>query len=244
MPSAGVHSMAHGAAAAGGSTYYADLVADSLAASGLRARAGHGGLDFGCSSGRVVRVLAAAFPELDWHGCDPIPDAIEWARANLPGVALRAQPRVPAAARTTTGSSTLAFAISIWSHFARGRGARLAARDAPHDPARRAPVDHHARRADDRATPGARACARSSSSRRCARARTSTASGTPPSSARWATTAWRTPTGARPSCRAEWLLAQAHAGLARALLPARPRRGEPGPVRARARLGGRAPSRS
>ena len=53
------------------------------------------GLDFGCSSGRVVRVLAAAYPELDWHGCDPIPDAIEWARENLPGIAFEQSPEYP-----------------------------------------------------------------------------------------------------------------------------------------------------
>ena len=119
MPPADVHSMAHGPAAAGGSYYYADLVADSLAQSGLALEPGMSGLDFGCSSGRVVRVLAAAFPELDWHGCDPIPDAIEWARANLPGIAFERSPEYPPLPYAD-GQFDLAFAISIWSHFAEG----------------------------------------------------------------------------------------------------------------------------
>ena len=82
---------------------------------------GQTGLDFGCSSGRVVRVLAAAYPELDWHGCDPIPDAIEWARAQpRPAIALRAAARRPRRSRTPTRRFDFVFAISIWSHFAEG----------------------------------------------------------------------------------------------------------------------------
>jgi SAM-dependent methyltransferase len=117
MPDAGVHSMAHGAAAAGGSTYYADLVADSLAASGFELEPGQAVLDFGCSSGRVVRVLAAAHPEVEWHGCDPIPDAIEWAQANLPGIRFERSPEYPPLAYED-GQFDAVFAISIWSHFA------------------------------------------------------------------------------------------------------------------------------
>jgi SAM-dependent methyltransferase len=120
-PEAGVHSMARGAAAAGGSTYYADLVADALAESGFELISGLAGLDFGCSSGRVVRVLAAAYPELEWHGCDPIPDAIEWAGANLPGIRFERSPEYPPLPYADA-SFDFAFAISIWSHFAEGAG--------------------------------------------------------------------------------------------------------------------------
>ena len=56
---------------------------------------GQAGLDFGCSSGRVVRVLAAAYPEMEWHGCDPLAEAIEWAQANLPGIAFERSPEHP-----------------------------------------------------------------------------------------------------------------------------------------------------
>jgi SAM-dependent methyltransferase len=119
MPDPGVHAMAQGAAAAGGSTYYADLVVDSLAQSGVRLEPGMAALDFGCSSGRVVRVLAAAYPELDWHGCDPIPDAIEWASAHLPGITFARSPARPPLAYPD-GRFEVVFAISIWSHFAEG----------------------------------------------------------------------------------------------------------------------------
>jgi SAM-dependent methyltransferase len=116
MPQGEVHSMARGAAAAGGSTYYADLVVDALAETGFELAAGQVGLDFGCSSGRVVRVLAAAHPELEWHGCDPIPDAIEWARANLPGIDFALSPEYPPLPYEDE-QFDFAFAISIWSHF-------------------------------------------------------------------------------------------------------------------------------
>jgi SAM-dependent methyltransferase len=117
MPEPGVHAMASGPAAAGGSTYYADLVADSLAATGMRLGEAERALDFGCSSGRVVRVLAAAYPDVDWHGCDPIPDAIEWASANLPGIAFRLSPDRPPLPYDDEAFDAV-FAISIWSHFA------------------------------------------------------------------------------------------------------------------------------
>ena len=88
--------MAHGAAAAGGSTYYADLVADSLAAD----RASSSSRDDRRSTSAARRgawcgCWPRRFPELEWHGCDPIPDAIEWARANLPGIAFERSPEYP-----------------------------------------------------------------------------------------------------------------------------------------------------
>jgi SAM-dependent methyltransferase len=118
MPEPGVHSMAHGAPAAGGSYYYADLVADSLEATGFEIGDAETVLDFGSSSGRVVRVLAAAYPDVAWHGCDPISDAIEWARANLPGIEFRQSPDRPPL-DYADGQFDAVFAISIWSHFAK-----------------------------------------------------------------------------------------------------------------------------
>ena len=117
MPDPGVHAMASGPAAAGGSTYYADLVADSLAATGLDLRDAERALDFGCSSGRGVRVFAAAYPDVEWHGCDPIPDAIEWAGANLLGIEFRLSPDRPPLPYDDESFDAV-FAISIWSHFA------------------------------------------------------------------------------------------------------------------------------
>lgn len=119
MPPADVHAMAHGPQAAGGSYYYADLVADALQQSGAPLAAGQRVLDFGCSSARVVRVLAAALGELEWHGCDPIPDAIEWAQANLPGIAFGRSPEYPPLPYEEASFDAV-YAISIWSHFAEG----------------------------------------------------------------------------------------------------------------------------
>jgi SAM-dependent methyltransferase len=116
MPSAEVHAMARGGAAAGGSPYYADLVADGFRQSGAELRPGMSCLDFGCSSARVVRVLAAAYPELEWHGCDPIEDAIAWAREHLPGIEFVHSPESPPLPYEAE-SFDLVFAISIWSHF-------------------------------------------------------------------------------------------------------------------------------
>jgi SAM-dependent methyltransferase len=116
MPPPEVHSMARVPEAAGGSPEYADLVVDALAATGFQLAAGRAGLDFGCSSGRVVRVLATAFPELSWHGCDPIPDAIQWARENLPGIRFERSPEYPPLPYED-GAFDFVFAISIWSHF-------------------------------------------------------------------------------------------------------------------------------
>jgi SAM-dependent methyltransferase len=117
MPGAGVHTMAEGPRAAGGSYYYADLVVDALRQSGYDFAPGHSGLDFGCSSGRVVRVLAAAGPEIAWYGCDPIPGAIEWAQANLPNVSFAVSPEHPPLPYPDHHFDVV-FAISIWSHFA------------------------------------------------------------------------------------------------------------------------------
>lgn len=42
-------------------------------------------LDLGCSSGSLLRVLAACKPNADLHGRDPGTSAIEWAQENIPG---------------------------------------------------------------------------------------------------------------------------------------------------------------
>jgi SAM-dependent methyltransferase len=113
--------MGRGSAAAGGSMYYADLVADALRQAGLDPAKTSSALDFGCSSGRVVRVLAAAFPDTEWHGCDPIAPAIEWAQANLAGIEFAVSPERPPLPYED-GQFDFVFAISIWSHFAEAAG--------------------------------------------------------------------------------------------------------------------------
>jgi SAM-dependent methyltransferase len=108
--------MGRGALAAGGTAYYADLVIDAARAGGLDPAAIGSALDFGASSGRVVRVLAAAYPDAAWHGCDPNEGAIEWAAENLPGIDFAVSPQHPPLPYDDDAFG-LVFAISIWSHF-------------------------------------------------------------------------------------------------------------------------------
>ncbi|MEA2264525.1 MAG: hypothetical protein QOE27_108 [Solirubrobacteraceae bacterium] len=123
MPPEGVHAMARDALAAGGGYWYADLVADALRAAGASLWDVRDGLDFGASSGRVVRVLAAGHPDARWSGCDPNGPAIAWARANLPGIDFFVSPQDPPLARPD-GAFDLVFAISVWSHYDRGAALR------------------------------------------------------------------------------------------------------------------------
>lgn len=113
-PPEDVHSMARGPLSAGGSIYHADLVVAALQGAGVEIGR-LSVLDFGCSSGRVVRVLQAAYPDVEWHGWDPNRDAVAWAGAHLPGIAFRSgadEPPLPYA----DASFDLVYAISIWSH--------------------------------------------------------------------------------------------------------------------------------
>lgn len=121
MPPAEVHSMARGPLATGGSAYYADLVADGFQSAGAPIEPSMTCLDFGCSSGRVVRVLKAAFGGCEWHGCDPIGDAIAWARENIDGVQFVKSPERPPLPYAQ-GSFDRIYAISIWSHFSAPAG--------------------------------------------------------------------------------------------------------------------------
>lgn len=87
-----------------------------LAESGLKFREGQTYLDFGCSSGSVLRILGPAFPQAKWLGVDPMSNAVEWAKANLDVAEFSVSSEKPPLHfdnRTIDGS----FAISIWSHF-------------------------------------------------------------------------------------------------------------------------------
>jgi SAM-dependent methyltransferase len=118
-----VHAMTRGAWAAAGGLYEADLIVDALLGVGVEMSSVQSALDLGCSSGRVVRALAAAYPQIKWRGCDPNRPAIEWASANLPAIEFFVNddsPPLPLA----DASLDLAYAISIWSHFAPALGLR------------------------------------------------------------------------------------------------------------------------
>jgi SAM-dependent methyltransferase len=123
QPPEHIHVMARGPTAAAGGLYEADLVVDALAGAGVEMADVHSALDFGCSSGRVLRVLAAAYPEVRWHGCDPNGPAIAWAEENLPGTDFFVNGDAPPLP-LDDGSLDLVYAISIWSHFAPELGLR------------------------------------------------------------------------------------------------------------------------
>jgi SAM-dependent methyltransferase len=123
QPPEDVHAMARGPLAAAGGLYEADLVIEALAHAGVGMTQVRSGLDFGCSSGRVVRALNAVHPEIDWHGCDPNGPAITWAKKHLTGIEFFINGDAPPLP-LPEGSLDLVYAISIWSHFAPGLGLR------------------------------------------------------------------------------------------------------------------------
>jgi SAM-dependent methyltransferase len=123
QPPEEVHAMARGPLAAAGGLYEADMVAAALHSVGVPIEGMGAALDFGCSSGRLVRVLAAAYPQVRWHGCDPNGPAIEWARSAYPDINIFSSSNSPPL-DLPDGSLELICAISIWSHFAPALGLR------------------------------------------------------------------------------------------------------------------------
>jgi SAM-dependent methyltransferase len=123
QPPDDVHAMARGPLAAAGGLYEADLVVNALASAGVDVADISRALDFGCSSARVVRVLAAAYPGTVWLGCDPNGPAISWAIANLPGIEFFVNGDHPPL-QIADGALDLAYAVSIWSHFEPALGLR------------------------------------------------------------------------------------------------------------------------
>jgi len=117
QPPEEIHTMARGPLAAAGGLYEADMAVDALRAAGGGLEDVRDALDFGCSSGRVLRVLSAAYPRIRWSGCDPNEPAITWAAENLPGIEFFVSAQEPPL-NLDDGSLDLACAFSIWSHFA------------------------------------------------------------------------------------------------------------------------------
>jgi SAM-dependent methyltransferase len=111
-----VHAMARGVMTHAGDPMIADMVGEAFEEAGLALPRTGTVLDFGCSSGRVLRVIAAHRPELECIGCDPNGDAIEWATANLPVARFFASPTNPPL-DLADASVDRVYAISIWSHF-------------------------------------------------------------------------------------------------------------------------------
>jgi len=123
QPPEDVHAMARGPLAAGGGFYEADLIAEALSSVGVALSDVGSALDFGCSSGRVLRALVPAYPDVRWHGCDPNAPAVAWAAEQLPGAELFVSADAPPLA-LEEASLDLVYAISIWSHFEPSLGLR------------------------------------------------------------------------------------------------------------------------
>jgi SAM-dependent methyltransferase len=115
-PPEAVHSMARDWTSTGGDTYLADLVVSAFGAAGCPLPTGGTVLDFGCSSGRVLRVLASVRPDVRCLGCDPNAAAVGWAAAHLPGeyVVSPQDPPLELGAASVDG----VYAVSVWTHFA------------------------------------------------------------------------------------------------------------------------------
>lgn len=116
QPPSEIHAMSHTPFAAGGGFYQADMIAAALESVDAPLAEGQRLLDFGCSSGRVARALAAAYPEIAMHGCDPNGPAVEWASANLPQISFAKSENDPPTPYDDAYFDA-AFGVSIWSHY-------------------------------------------------------------------------------------------------------------------------------
>lgn len=76
-------------------------------------------LDFGCSTGRVIRNLKAAFPAIEAYGCDPRASSIELIRDQVSEVTWFVSDEAPPLPVDHTFDTI--FAISVWSHFSETR---------------------------------------------------------------------------------------------------------------------------
>ncbi len=120
-PPEDVHAMCRGPECMAGAIETADMILGALERAGAELPSGASALDFGCSSGRVTRVLAAARPDVTWMGCDPNEPAVAWADRNLPVARFFASPLEPPLP-LEDGALEAVCAISIWSHFDAGAG--------------------------------------------------------------------------------------------------------------------------
>jgi SAM-dependent methyltransferase len=116
VPPEDIHRMQKGDIYWRGDLYSANMLLAALELAGQSPCMDHVFLDFGCSSGSLLRVLKAVFPDSTCIGTDPVESSIEWAAENLPAITFHVSPLVPPI-DVPTGSIDVISAISIWSHF-------------------------------------------------------------------------------------------------------------------------------
>jgi SAM-dependent methyltransferase len=114
-PPSDIHSMMRSEVFAG-DLYSGDMIGSALLRTGFSFTDRCNYLDFGCSSGSLVRNMAAAFPNGSWHGCDPVEESIAWASAHFPKIALVRSEQTPPLPYPD-GYFSGVYAVSIWSHF-------------------------------------------------------------------------------------------------------------------------------
>ncbi len=78
-------------------------------------RPGAAALDFGAGTGRVVRYLAPAYPDLAWHACDVVDELVDWGRKHLENIRFAVNPVHPPS-QYEAASLDAIFAISVFSH--------------------------------------------------------------------------------------------------------------------------------
>lgn len=110
-----VHSMMRNPIFAG-DLYSGDMVVSALERAGIKLDDNLNYLDFGCSSGALVRNLYAYQPRAKWYGCDPVMESIAWAQSAFPWIDFYTSPTMP---NLKYSNETFhgVYAISIWSHF-------------------------------------------------------------------------------------------------------------------------------
>lgn len=111
-----VHALTRGKEFTTGGLEEADKLLEALRFVNVTIEDLHSVLDFGGSSGRVVRVLSTAWLDKSWWMCDPNSLSIKWASANVIGAKSFVSPQFPPL-KFEPGSLDMVFALSIWSHY-------------------------------------------------------------------------------------------------------------------------------
>lgn len=114
-PPQSVHAMVRDAAYCG-DLYYVDLIAEMLDGVGASIKRGENILDFGASSGRIIKTLSTVYSEANFYGCDPNEDAIKWASENINKAHLFVSSEFPPLP-VDNDFFDIIYAVSIWSHF-------------------------------------------------------------------------------------------------------------------------------
>ncbi len=95
----------------------ADAIEANLRAAGFDFADGARVLDFGCASGRTLRTLDLAYPQVKWSGVDVIAGDITWAKTAMPQIDFQTSPQTPPLA-FEAGHFDAVYGASVWSHFA------------------------------------------------------------------------------------------------------------------------------